>query len=167
MTGSVYCIDASSLIECNRRYPESNFPGVWERLRELSEGERLITSRQVLRELEQRPDEVTQWVKDNKAMVRPATPEELSKAKEIECTFPGLVDYDKQTEDADPFVIALALVEAARAQARGRTVEHLVVSEELPAKPGGRPKIPDVCAHYGLRCVKLLQLIQEEQWQFG
>lgn len=165
MAGSVYCIDTSSLIECNLKYPESNFPGLWKRLRQLVDDDRLITTRQVRRELKSKADQAAVWVKDNKRMVRTPTDEEWIKAQEVRDEFPKLVDPEKEKEDADPFLIGLALVEREKAQAWGWNVEYVVVSEES-TKRRGKDKIPTVCKHYGLRCIRLLQLIQEEGWRF-
>jgi hypothetical protein len=41
-----------------------------------------------------------------------------------------------------------------------------VVTQEHPAKPGGRPKIPDVCQHYGIECLSLFEFFRENKWEF-
>ena len=68
-------------------------------------------------------------------------------------TYPRLVDTVKGRSGGDPFVIALA---------RQHKPTMTVVSEENP----GKTRIPDVCAAEDIRCLKLLELIQELDWRF-
>lgn len=70
--------------------------------------------------------------------------------------YPRLVDTAKGRSAADPFVIGLA---------RMNDPEWTVLSEENPGSQNS-PKIPDVCRAEGLRCLRLVELIQEENWIF-
>jgi hypothetical protein len=74
---------------------------------------------------------------------------------EILSQFPKMVDTMRGRNRADPFVIAVA-------RARGCTV---VTGERNRGTPE-RPRIPLVCAHFGLPCVDLLGLIRAEGWRF-
>jgi len=64
-------------------------------------------------------------------------------------------------EDADPFVIALALA-AKRSDLFG--ADHVVLTQEK--RRGGRPKIPHVCEHYGIRYLDLIGFFASEGWRF-
>lgn len=68
--------------------------------------------------------------------------------------FPTLIDSEKTTPDADPFVIGLAL-------SKGWTV---IASER--SNPGGKPRIPDVCRNYNVKCIKLVEFIRERGWKY-
>jgi hypothetical protein len=63
--------------------------------------------------------------------------------------FSSLVDLDKKTPDADPFFIALAI-----------SKDWTVFTSEKPST-GGRPKIPDVCKKYNMKCISLLEFFRE------
>lgn len=41
-----------------------------------------------------------------------------------------------------------------------------VVTGEKHSGNLNTPRIPDVCDHYGIRCINLLQLIREQKWYF-
>jgi hypothetical protein len=82
----------------------------------------------------------------------PLTEDIQQKAKEILVTHPTLVDIKRRKSGADLFLIAAAIV-------RGGIV---VTQEKLR---GGSPKvvkIPHVCEAYGVRCIPLLALLQQE-----
>ena len=73
----------------------------------------------------------------------------------------NLVDTDKETPEADPFVIALAL---AKRSSLFKS-ECFVVTEETWAGPGGI-KIPNVCADYRVPCIRLVEIFELEGWVF-
>lgn len=153
-----YSIDSSALIHgWERAYPPKTFPTVWERLDELARTDSLCASVEVLNELEKKDDELHTWCKVRATMfadVDDATQEAMS---HIMGTYPRLVDTSKGKSGADPFVIALA-------QSYEPTLT--VVTEERGGSTN-KPKIPFVCRQEGLRCINLLQLIEEQGWTFG
>jgi Domain of unknown function (DUF4411) len=82
--------------------------------------------------------------------------DDLSKASALSLAqFPNLIDPTKTTPDADPFVIALAIAESG-----------VVVTSEHLAGPGGRPKIPNACAHFGVKYVNLLDYFRAKGWKY-
>ncbi len=72
-------------------------------------------------------------------------------------TYPKLVDTSKGKSGTDPFVIALAMT---------RNPLLTIVTEEHGGS-AGKPRIPFVCRQEELRCITLLQLIEEQGWTFG
>ncbi|MEW6281751.1 MAG: DUF4411 family protein [Candidatus Eremiobacterota bacterium] len=42
---------------------------------------------------------------------------------------------------------------------------YVVVTQER-AGSQGRPKIPDVCSHHGIRCLTMAQFFRENGWRF-
>ncbi len=78
------------------------------------------------------------------------------KVSEILSQFPKLVDSRSGKSGADPWCIAFAL-----------TSENcIVVTEENPTDSVNRPKIPDVCDHFNVECIKVVDLIIREDWTF-
>jgi len=142
-----YCIDTSALIDLGRtRYTREVFPSLWKEIEELVSKGELVAPREVLKELERQNDELTRWAKKHRKMFVNLDPEQIKIVKEILRDFPGFVDEKKETEDADPFVIALA-------KARGSTVITSEKPADLAANPRAKPKIPNVCQHYQVKCV--------------
>lgn len=90
---------------------------------------------------------------------------QLDTVKEILDRFRGLVDPEKETPDADPFVIALAIEEHTARKLNLFGGKCIVVTQEKPAR-GDKPKIPDVCNEYGIECISVDQLFRKENWTF-
>jgi len=153
----IYSIDSSALIHAWRRaYPPKNFPPFWRRLEELISTDRLFSSVEVLRELKKKDDELHGWCKTHSEVFLSIDDELQDHVIEIMGTYPRLVDTAKGRSAADPFVIGLA---------RMNDPEWTVLSEENPGRLNS-PKIPDVCKAEGIRCLRLVELIQEENWVF-
>jgi len=149
-----YCIDTSALIDLKKEYPQDIFPSVWKDLENLISNGLLIAPRQVLEELKKIEDELLKWVRKRKGMFRELNINQIKDVKDILNRFPKLVDADKPGPHADPFVIALALTESCT-----------VITSEHSGTPD-KPKIPDVCAHYGVKCLSLLEFFREQGWEY-
>lgn len=154
--GIVYCVDTSALVTIQRIYRLSKLEGIWEFLDELSRNGRLAAPKQVLAELEEgQDDEICQWAKSHASVFRQLTPEQWQAGKDIanDPKFKGFIDPEKEVPDADPFVIALAVEE--RKQPRLILEKWIVVADESFAKPGKKPRIPDVCEdpRYDIKCI--------------
>jgi len=148
-----------------RGYPPSVFPSLWNKLDTLVQSGRLISPQEVYNELEKQEDEVFKWVKQRKQIFRKLGEEQIAVTLEIVNKFPKLVNQQKETPDADPFVIALAFLEKRNLTMMGD--ECIVVSGEKPSGDvTAKPKIPDVCYYYEVKHFSILDLIQNEGWTF-
>lgn len=159
-----YCIDTSALIDLWRRnYAPDVFPSLWKDIENLISQGWLIAPHEVLVELERyfdKNDELLKWVKKRKQMLKDLDNEQINQMRSISKQFPNFVHKDKTIPEADPFVIALAM-------SKGWTVITSEQPANLNANPGARPKIPDVCEHYDVRCIyKLLEFFREQKWKF-
>lgn len=157
-------MDTSALIHMKMYYPRDVFASLWENMENLTTVGRLVCPQQVFEELEKKDDELLEWAKIHKSTFREVDAEQIRIVRGILARFPELVDAQKTTEEADPFVIALAIYGGEQ-----RTLweqKHVVVSEEKPSGPGGRPKIPDVCKSYDVEHLLLIELFREENWKF-
>lgn len=154
---SIYSLDSSCLIHAWRRaYPIRNFPPFWDRLDSLIEAKRLFSSVEVLKEIKRKDDELYDWCKPREALFVPIDDDIQDHVIAIMGSYPKLVDTSKGRSGADPFVIGLA---------RMNGKPWHVLSEENPGRANS-PKIPDVCIAEGIRCLRLVELIQEEDWVF-
>lgn len=154
-----YVFDTSSMIVWKNFYPDA-FTSLWNKIDEAAASGMISSVREVLNELEQRSDSdaVLSWAHNNRHVFLIPSEEEQEAVVRIlgVSHFQQMISQQailKGTPVADPFVVAAALV-------RGRTV----VTEEL-MKPNAA-KIPNVCMHFGVRCINLAQFMAEQRWAF-
>ena len=119
----------------------------------VSEGD-LVAPREVLRELEEKEDELLGWARRNRKMFFDLDAEQQQLVKGILRKYPNLVDSSKSIPDADPFVVALG------------KKKYTVVTSERARGLGGSMKIPDVCAREDIKCISLHQMFRVEEWEF-
>lgn len=151
-----FVIDTSSLIRLSRENPRSRYPKIWDRVEELIEKGLLRAPREVRLELERGDDELTEWAKARSELFVDPDKAQTQWLEEILRRFQALVDPDRTSPFADPWVVALVLYL--------NSPEHsvpenpwIVVAEEQP-KGTGSTKIPDICAAFGLECINLIGL---------
>jgi predicted nucleic acid-binding protein len=152
-----YCFDTSALIEAWRdRYPPDIFGNLWQSIDVMVNKEEIFAPYDVLVELEIGGDELYRWASERKDTMFPEIRESVQqRAKELLKQFPGLVDSKKTASDADPIVIAMALDSGAT-----------VVTAEKLSTNRNKPKIPDVCQYYKVKCIGILEFIRERGWTF-
>lgn len=113
-SGTVYVLDTSSIRVFSNYYP-SRFPAFWENLSDCVDDGRIISAREVYRELDLQSTKahVDEWAKTNKRIFRQPTKAEMefvTRIFEIR-HFQQLVGERQRTRGgpvADPFVIASA-----------------------------------------------------------
>ncbi len=147
-----YVIDTSALIDLWRGCPRDVYPDLRPQIESLIASGDLIAPQEVLAELEVQRDELYEWAKQQSLFVD-LDDDQIRLARSILKRFPKLVDEKKTTPDADPFVVALAL-------SRG----WKVVSSEKGHGSGAT--IPDVCTHYEVQCLRLLDFFRDRKWTF-
>jgi len=132
------------------------FPTLWTNLDALIDEGRLVSSDEVLRELERKEgDKLHEWAKERSNIFLPLDDSIQACASEIMGNHPRLVDGRTGKSFGDPWVIATA-----------RTNGCIVVTGEKPTGNPNRPKIPDVCQVMDVRCISFLDLIRQERWRF-
>lgn len=159
----IYSMDTSGWTSLKRGYPAGSFPSLWQKVDYLAKNNRLISPDQVYAELEKQDDELLKWAKLHKEIFLKLDDEQVAVGLQIVADYPSLVNSLKQTPDADPFVISLAIVQRKRSTLLGD--ECIVVSAEKRGSPQ-KYKIPDVCAHLDIRHFTVLDVIAEEGWTF-
>jgi len=154
-----YVIDTNALIDLWRRwYARDVFVGVWRNFEKLFKSGEIVAPSQVLNELQSQRDELYEWARKQKFFID-LDEEQRNALNEILRDFPEdtFVDVKRTKPDADPFVVALARVKGPKWK---------VISSENPGGTSPRKRIPDVCAHYGIKCLRLLDFFREKQWRF-
>ena len=155
----VYSFDTSSLIMASGvLYPMENFPSLWAKIEELIRNDRLKMSEPAFDEA-MRGKVLRDWCSE-----KDLEPFLLSKAEDsienefqaIQSKYSALVNVERGTSLADPWVIALA-----------RQYQHgIVVTEERPTGNLEHPKIPDVCKDLGIEWLTIAGLVKRENWVF-
>ena len=141
----MYVFDTSVFYVLRVMTPD-RFPTIWKHLDELSATEELVSTREVLHELERHSPapHVDKWVADNRAIFAIPTDDELAWVKRLFQTRGnmGLVKRKNLLNGwpvADPFVIACA-----------KAKDATLVTEEGAKKVGAR--IPSVAKPLGIKC---------------
>lgn len=131
-----YCLDTGVFIEgWNRYYSMDLCPQYWKVLDDLAKQGVIFSPIEVKREINTTDDDLKEWIKDKPHFFKEITMEVQLALRQLMADYGRLVDSIKQRSIADPWVIALAMVENA-----------VVVTKETPSGLNSRRiKIPDVC----------------------
>lgn len=154
-----YVFDTSAFIQLFRKgnYDREIFPTLWDNFDELVRGQRVISVREVRREIDQ-TDDLASWSKEHAELFYEPNENQTRFIRELFVNphFQGLVKHKKIVgggREADPFVIACA-----------HDISGRVVTQEKN-KPNA-PCIPTICEHYDIQCVDLVGFMQKENWKF-
>jgi len=149
-----YVFDSDSLINLFRHYYPERFPTLWEQFDALVLKGKLISVREVFNEIGSSEDSLGTWAKEQKNILfLESTVEELKFVSEIfqVLHFQAMIRKQERLKGkpvADPFVIARAKISGA-----------CVVTQEK--KTENAAKIPNVCDHFGIRCINLEGFMEE------
>jgi hypothetical protein len=149
----IYVVDTSAWINAWRLYPPDvpAFSRIWDGLDQMISSGSLCIPEEVLEELKKGYDGIPKWLNDRPAILRPLDAFLQLEVKRVMDAFPDLADEESDRSRGDPFVVGL-----------GKLTSGVVVSGESPRKaPTARPKIPDACAGFGIRCIKWLEFLRE------
>ncbi len=156
----IYCIDTSVLISINNNYPQDIFGKLWDNIENAIQNGMIVSTKEVYNELIEYDDDLSKWAKTKKELFIELDESQQLIVKDILSKFPTLVDANKPKTDADPFIIALA-------KNRNLTVLTIEKSSNFNSNPNARPKIPDVCEHYGIGFINNLPgFFRKMGWKF-
>ena len=155
-----YVWDTNSLSQLFGFYYPKNFPSLWKEFQLLVNEGRFLSTREVLLELAEssKTENAHKWATGHTEFFPEPTDEEtLFVATILErLHFRQILQTKKgkpKQRVADPFLIAQA-----------KLANGIVVTEE--AKPPHGARIPNICEHFGIPCLKLQQLMDREGWVF-
>lgn len=154
----MYVFDTTPLIDMFRHYYPSRFPTLWTNFNALILNGLIVSTRENYREIQRRSDTLSQWSQSNGSIFHFPNQDETEFINQIFRVKHFRENINKQMLykgglNADTFVIAKARIE-----------ERIVVTGEL-FKPNAA-KIPNICQHFGIRCINLEQFMEEENWSF-
>jgi len=155
----MYVFDNSPLSVLFKNYYRNRFPSLWRNFDALVAQADLVSTREVLREIEDGPlIELREWAENNEQLFVTPTAAEGNFVASIYAVahFQQNIEQQKLLKgghNADPFVIARAAVDNGT----------VVTMEQF--KPHAA-KIPNICRHFGIGCMTLEKFMEAENWQF-
>jgi len=158
----IYCFDTSAFVTLSRtseniiELPKT----LWEHLESMMESGEIISHRIVFDEISsstKNPDFITKWIADKKDCFLSRTDTQIAEIPNIVKKFPTLIDYTYEREQADPWLIALA-IEKSRDNNLFEVNASVVVSQE---NPNSSKKIPAVCKAFNIRHLSLRSFFDE------
>lgn len=154
-----YVFDTNAFSALFKSYYRKRFPSLWVQFDNLIATGAIVSTREVLRELEGSAIEgIEDWYRANKSVFSVPTAIEGAFVAKI-YRVPHFQQNIEQAKilkggtNADPFVIAKAA-----------TIKGTVVTLEK-AKPNSA-KIPTICQHFNIPCISLEAFMEAENWQF-
>lgn len=154
-----YCIDTNVIVsfmheDDDEPYGRDAFPEQWNKIEELIGSGDIVAPRRVEFELskwERQVPELKRWLASRPGVFIDLTTSQLAFAKRVVNDYP---DYgSKENYVADLEVISLAAV-------RGLAV---ITNERVrPTVAIKSPKIPEVCARYGIECLSVPGFLRKE-----
>lgn len=153
-----YVFDTSPFVSLFKNFYPSTFVTLWQNFDALIDDGEIVSTREVLREIQEQDDELHDWAKRHRALFTTPTAEEGEFVNRIYTVkhFQANIENKKLLtggKNADPFVIAKAEV-----------LQASVVTMEKFRKNAA--KIPNICEHFHVRCLSLEEFMQEEGWRF-
>jgi hypothetical protein len=99
------------------------------------------------------------WAKTNRSLFMAHDVPLQTEANNIQRRFPGLIDPNAVHDEADRYIIALAVL-------RKLTVVTHETSVKTKKRPPRTHYIPDVCRELNVRCLTLVEMMREQKWKF-
>jgi uncharacterized protein YacL len=148
MSDRLYVFDSNAYINMQRHCPQDIFVSLWQTVEEMITAGQIISPIEVLEELKGGNDSLINWAKIRGSIFIPSVEEVQLVVRDILSKYPNLVIGSKNTNNADPFLVALAKIR-----------NGIVVTDEN-AGTELKPKIPFVCNAYNIPCLSFHDLLR-------
>lgn len=158
MPGETYIVDTNVLLEAARRYyPMARVPAFWDWLEQQFADEMVATMSMVKDEVDF-PQEVVDWLRQRESDQQLVDESDPSIQDEYRKMAEWLIVQPYGPEHIWNFLSKVDLWIIAAAKVRKSTV----VTQEVPAGPGSKKvRIPDICGHFGVKCINTFELMEE------
>ena len=155
MSEPKYVFDTNVFIILKNNYPSdiNIFIPLWEKIESMFIDGVIISSEEVIEEIEKGNDSLIDWVKIRKKSFYKSDEPLQHIVREILQKFSALVTKPKRPNSADPFIIALA-----------RQMNCIVVTEEKRDGTDLNPKIPFICDYYDIQCIKFVDFLRDNDF---
>lgn len=159
----IFCFDTSAFVDIHRHLARL-IPQLYPELDKLFNSGRLISHKIVFQEIttqSKRPDSLTKWIQPQEAFFKDISLKQTLIVSEIVQKFPTLIHYNKERDDADPWLIALVLEQRSTPSLFSSLQDFAIVSNESSSIPN---RLPAVCKHYSIRHLDLPQFFEANGW---
>lgn len=156
----IYVFDTSAFASLFKNYYRKRFPTLWKNFDSMIDEGRIISTREVRREIKERDDELEAWAGQHSQIFHTPTAEVARFVTQIYAVkhFQANIEQKKLLKgglNADPWVIATTSVYSGEA-----SLVTLEVYKENAAK------IPNICQHFKTPCLNLETFMEAEDWSF-
>lgn len=157
-----YWLDSDSLIDSSKRFYHPDIvPGFWTFVEQKADEGVIASCLRVYEELQNVQDELSKWATKVNARGFFVAPD-----PSVQAAFGEIADHVKNNysdhnaseflDGADPWLIAHARVHGGE-----------IVTQEVSAPHGKKPKVPDVGAKFGVKTLTIWQLLRRLGASFG
>lgn len=154
---NIYLLDTNAIIDLIwRTYPQKPFGSLHSLIDRLIDEQRLLSSWEVLEEVRKQDDDTQAWCEQRKRIFLKSDRDTQQHLRQVLARTPNILDPARPEKNAaDPWLIALALKYNAA-----------IVTDEKSNPKSKVAKLPDACRIQNVTCLRLLELMQREQWEF-
>jgi len=161
-----FCFDTSAFVDINR-YLVRLIPQLYPELDKLFNSGRLISHKVVFQEVttwSKRPDSLTKWILPKEAFFKDISLRQALLVSEVVQKFPTLIHYNREKDDADPWLIALVIEQRSMPDLFSSLQEFAIVSTESAFIPN---RLPEVCKHYSIKHFDLPDFFKANGWSIS
>lgn len=150
---NIWIVDASSLIEIKKNFELTTQQEAFKLLEDMVFKGQIAIPNQVIKEICQykTPDTVSHWVQKIKPKLKYSSKVEPKFVKMIQEEYTNFSDPDKEIDDADPYVVALAC------QLRDQGKIPCVVTEDIVDRK--TKAIFSVCTEEKINCIDIREFL--------
>lgn len=163
----IYIVDTNIFVWIHKYYPKSVFTDLWDRLDELFEQGRITSHITVFDEICHNPnnkDILAKWITGKREYFIEITQRQLDLTFDVVKNFPKLIDSNRESEQADPWLIAAILeLKKENNHLEEDEIDYVLVCGESRRSPF---KLPAACKFYDITEVNLIEFFQENGWTF-
>ncbi|MBI3814202.1 MAG: DUF4411 family protein [Nitrospinae bacterium] len=158
----IFCFDTSVFTSLNRIHNIIPIQDFWKMLEKLFKSDKIISHKYVFDEIKP-GDFIGKWIQDKEQYFIGVTDKQFQNVEKILQRFPDFIDSEKEKNQADPWVIALAM-EKSEENLFGKNTVVYVVSQE---KISSTKKIPAVCKAFNIDHLNLEAFLKDNRMRFG
>lgn len=162
----IYCIDTSAFVAFNRAHTDGLLPiEMWKSLDDLFAVGRIISHAFVFAEIcpqTKKPDFLAEWIKNKAQYFYPVTTKQTQLVKKILEKFPYLIDHTKEIDEADPWLVSLAI---EKRESTGLIENYSNLTVVCNEKVRSGIKIPAVCRDFKVPHINVKEFISDNGWK--
>jgi hypothetical protein len=162
----IFCFDTSAFVDIHRHLVRL-IPQLYPELDKLFNSGRLISHKIVFQEIttrSKRPDSLTKWILPKEAFFKDISLRQTLLVAEIVQQFPTLIHYNKEKDDADPWLVALVIEQQSKPDLFSSLQDFAIVSTESTFIPN---RLPAVCKHYSIKHFDLPDFFKANGWSIN